>query len=224
MRRLEAPIADARRAAGGLDLRDMNASDGQEDVVVTTSAPIMSLADWRKYWRMDLNQYGNPSLLRQMRNPVLRWQRLLRTLEYLTNVRSDARWTIARYLVWWRFRSQSTRLGFSISPNSCGPGLYLPHWGTIVVNAYARLGARCAIHPGVTIGGVHEDAPQIGMDVLIDPGAKLWGSIRIGDGARLGANAVVTHSVPAGMVAFGVPARVRRPRRSDGGTVSPGLD
>lgn len=51
--------------------------------------------------------------------------------------------------------------------------------------------------------------PRIGDDVMLWAGCVLLGDIEIGDGAVIGANAVVTKSVPAGCVAVGVPARIR---------------
>jgi serine O-acetyltransferase len=48
--------------------------------------------------------------------------------------------------------------------------------------------------------------------VFVGSGAKIIGGLRLGDGARVGANAVVLHDVPAGATAVGIPARCRPPR------------
>lgn len=83
----------------------------------------------------------------------------------------------------------------------------------VVIHPQARIGERCLLRAHVVIGGGGRrggptGAPVIGDDVEIGAGAKLLGPIRIGDGATIGANAVVLCDVPAGAVAVGVPARV----------------
>lgn len=95
-----------------------------------------------------------------------------------------------------------------------GPGLYLPH-GNVVIDGIVRIGRRCVIAPWVTIGVNGSVAgPAIGDNVFIGTGAKLLGGIQIGDGARIGANAVVLIDVPPGATAAGVPARIVVQRRS----------
>ena len=85
----------------------------------------------------------------------------------------------------------------------------------VVIHDRATIGPRCTIFQHVTIGcsyrgGVCDGlAPRIGSDVLIGVGACILGDIAIGDGARIGANAVVLHDVPAGATAVGVPAKIR---------------
>lgn len=94
-----------------------------------------------------------------------------------------------------------------------GPGVRLGYQGLgTVIHAEAVLGARVVISSNVTIGGTgtRRGVPVIGDDVHIGTGARLLGPIRIGHGARIGANAVVLHDVPDGAVAVGVPARVVR--------------
>lgn len=93
-----------------------------------------------------------------------------------------------------------------------GRRLVIEHSGGIVIHGQATLGDDCIIRQGVTIGNRRHSAPliapTIGSRVSIGAGAKLLGDIRIGDGAEIGANAVVLQDVPAGAVAVGVPARV----------------
>lgn len=93
-----------------------------------------------------------------------------------------------------------------------GRGVLLGYQGLgVVIHAEAVLGDRVVVSPGVTIGGTGTrlGVPQVEDDVHIGTGAKLLGPIRVGRGARIGANAVVLHDVPPGAVAVGVPARVR---------------
>lgn len=81
-----------------------------------------------------------------------------------------------------------------------GPGLYIGHFGGIMVSRHAIIGANCALSQGVTIGiggrGKDVAAPVIGNDVYIAPGACLYGGIRIGDNVKIGPNACVHADVP----------------------------
>jgi serine O-acetyltransferase len=87
------------------------------------------------------------------------------------------------------------------------PGLYLLH-GQVVIDGFTEIGPRAAIAPCVTIGLRQGDinGPRIGADVQIGTGAKVLGQIAVGDGASIGANAVVIADVPPGETATGVPA------------------
>ena len=89
------------------------------------------------------------------------------------------------------------KMGWDIPINTFGPGLKINHFGLIVVNANARIGAFCDIHQGVNIGqhGSSEfDVPTIGDNVWIGPGAKIFGKINIASRCAIGANAVVNRS------------------------------
>jgi serine O-acetyltransferase len=88
--------------------------------------------------------------------------------------------------------------------------------GGIVVDSAVTIGDGCTIGHGVTIGHatVGSGAPQIGTDVEMNVGAVLIGPITVGDGAKIGPNAVVLVDVPAGSTVFAAPAR-RMPSRGD---------
>lgn len=94
-------------------------------------------------------------------------------------------------------------------PVVIGPGLYLPH-GQVVIDGVTELGQNVTVRPWVTIGLRDGDftGPRIGSNVQIGTGAKVIGPIVLGDGAQIGANAVVLSDVPARRVAVGIPARV----------------
>jgi serine O-acetyltransferase len=89
------------------------------------------------------------------------------------------------------------------------PGVYFPH-GQVVIDGVVVVGSGTAIAPWATLGLVVGSiaGPTVGRGVHIGTGAKLLGAVRVGDGASIGANAVVLHDVPAGATAVGVPARV----------------
>jgi serine O-acetyltransferase len=103
----------------------------------------------------------------------------------------------------------SVRLGFSVSLNCIGPGLFIPHRGTIVINDKAKIGKNCRIHVCVNIGeGTNHKAPTIGDNVYIGPGAKIFGDIYISDNVIIGANAVVNRSIDTpGISVGGIPAK-----------------
>jgi serine O-acetyltransferase len=90
-----------------------------------------------------------------------------------------------------------------------GPGLYLPHpYGTVLIAE--RIGANATFIHLVTVGMRNEwEFPVIGDGVFVGAGARVLGAVRLGNGCSIGANAVVIHDVPAGMIAVGVPAVVR---------------
>lgn len=150
-------------------------------------------------------------------NDIYRFQVRLRKLEFVLNCsKNPIRIFFSKYL----FRWSSVKLGFSISPNTFGPGLSIAHRGTIVVNGGARIGANCRIHVDVNIGteaGKSNSAPSIGDNCYIGPGAKIFGPIEIGSGSVIGANAVVNKSFPEGNQTLGgIPAKVISTKSSVG--------
>ena len=91
----------------------------------------------------------------------------------------------------------------------------IEHHSDIVINGDAQFGDDCVVRNGVTVGVRHTEepgSPVIGNRVDIGAGAKILGRIRIGEGAVIGANAVVVHDIPAGVTAEGIPARPLPPR------------
>jgi serine O-acetyltransferase len=142
---------------------------------------------------------------------IWEFQVSLRRLEYLHNQKRNVLLSIRKTLVYRRYLSLSRMLGFTIPVNVFGPGLSIAHHGTIVVSSSARIGANCRLHACVNIGtsaGTSGEAPTIGDDVYIGPGAKIFGRIEIADGCAIGANAVVNKSfLKPGSKIVGVPAR-----------------
>lgn len=174
------------------------------------SEKIRSKDDFRNWRRADLEGAG---LTRwrfgmALRHPTIHFLRVLRRVEYLTNCRKGIVGRALRLITFVYFRLLSIYLGFTIPPNTCGPGLRLNHWGTIVISPEARIGARARVNVCVNVGLKDGEAPHLGDDVYIGPGAKLFGGIRLGNGVRIGANAVVNRSFPDGAILAGVPARV----------------
>jgi serine O-acetyltransferase len=93
-----------------------------------------------------------------------------------------------------------------------GPGFVLLHSQGVVINGQARGGSNIFLEHQVTIGAERNQNPVLGNDVYIGCGAKILGAVTVGDGARVGANAVVVRDVPAGATVVGIPAQVVRQR------------
>lgn len=88
------------------------------------------------------------------------------------------------------------------------PGVYIVH-GQVVIDGLAEIGSGAVIAPFVTIGlrGGELEGPTLEADVIVGTGAKVLGPVRVGAGARIGANAVVVADVEPGTTVVGAPAR-----------------
>ena len=105
--------------------------------------------------------------------------------------------------------------GIEIHPGAkIGRRLVIDHGMGIVIGETAEVGDDCLIYHGVTLGGTGKDHgkrhPTIGNNVLISTGAKVLGPFRVGDNARIAANAVVLSEVPENATAVGIPAQIVR--------------
>ena len=105
--------------------------------------------------------------------------------------------------------------GIEIHPGAkIGRRLVIDHGMGIVIGETAEIGDDCLIYHGVTLGGTGKDHgkrhPTIGNNVLISCGAKVLGPFKVGDNARIAANAVVLSEVPESATAVGIPAQVVR--------------
>lgn len=116
---------------------------------------------------------------------------------------------LARWLAHW---SRWTT-GIEIHPGATiGRRVFIDHGMGIVVGETAVIGDDCTLYHGVTLGGTSWLAgkrhPTLGRNVVIGAGAKVLGPIEVGDGAKIGSNAVVVRAVPPGATAVGIPARI----------------
>lgn len=129
-----------------------------------------------------------------------------------------AHWLYCRHLKFLaRAVSQWSRFwtGIEIHPGAkIGKRLVIDHGMGIVIGETAEVGDDCLIYHGVTLGGTGKDQgkrhPTIGNNVLISCGAKVLGPFKVGDNARIAANAVVLSEVPEDATAVGIPAQVVR--------------
>lgn len=113
------------------------------------------------------------------------------------------KWAVVRYRFWSAVTGADIPLGTRIEG-----GLMIPHPNGIVIHTDCVIGPNCIIFQQVTLGLGHGGVPTLGGDVSLGAGAKLLGKFHVGDHAVVAAMAVVTHDVPAGAVAMGMPARV----------------
>jgi serine O-acetyltransferase len=178
--------------------------------VTQKSTIISSKEDYRAWRHADLEGAGltHWHFGMALRHPTIHFLRVLRRVEYLKNCTRGPIGRTLHLITATYFRFLSIYMSFTIPPNTCGPGLRLNHWGTIVISPDARIGAGARLNVCVNIGLKDGKAPHLGDNVYIGPGAMLFGGIRLGDGVRIGANAVVNKSFPDGAVLAGVPARM----------------
>ncbi|MCL2308719.1 MAG: serine O-acetyltransferase [Proteobacteria bacterium] len=135
---------------------------------------------------------------------ALIFHRLLAGPCWRLGLRWLARWfsTIARWMT-----------GIEIHPGAViGRRVFIDHGMGVVIGETAEIGDDCTLYHGVTLGGTSWNKgkrhPTLGCGVVIGAGAKILGPILIGDGAKVGSNAVVVREMPPGTTAVGIPARI----------------
>jgi serine O-acetyltransferase len=115
-----------------------------------------------------------------------------------------------------RFISHLGRVltGIEIHPGATmGRRVFIDHGMGVVIGETAEVGDDCTIYQGVTLGGTSlskgaKRHPTLGKGVIVSAGAKVLGGFTVGDGARVGSNAVLLQPVPPGATAVGIPARI----------------
>ncbi len=103
--------------------------------------------------------------------------------------------------------------GIEIHPGACiGRRFFIDHGMGVVIGETAEIGDDVTLYHGVTLGGTSwrpgKRHPTLGHGVVVGAGAKVLGPIHIGDGAKIGSNAVVVKSVPAQATVVGNPGRI----------------
>ena len=171
---------------------------------------------WSTVWA-DLYRYRGKANWREFvacyfSDPGFRFTFYLRkTAYYRPRKRS---WGFLPYLynriLWGHYKF---RYGFDISPTMViGPGLYLGHFGGVVISPYATLGTNVNVGQGVTIGsesrGKRMGAPTIGNRVWIGAHAIVVGNVLIEDDALIGPGAFVNFNVPPRSVVIGNPGKI----------------
>ena len=128
-----------------------------------------------------------------------------------------AHWFWTHGLRWLgRFSSHLGRFltGIEIHPGArIGRRVFIDHGMGVVIGETAEVGDDCTIYQGVTLGGTSlskgaKRHPTLGKGVIVGANSQVLGGFTVGDGARVGSNAVVLKPVPAGATAVGNPARI----------------
>jgi serine O-acetyltransferase len=174
------------------------------------------LGHFVKIIRADLYRYQGANGIRgfidkYLHKPSFRYVFWMRLSAYLYGRK---KFLLPFYIIsnWWRCRLE-IKYGISIPFNTqIGHGLFIGHFGGIVVNENAIIGRNCNLSHGVTIGqknrGHFKGVPIIGDAVYIGPGAVIIGSVSVGSNVAIGANAVVVDNIKDNEVVVGNPARV----------------
>lgn len=130
---------------------------------------------------------------------------------YIYNLRHVEYWTLKckekrtlynlsmRLFYLYRLRKMSYMTGFQIPPFTCGKGLTIWHWGSIIINQNVRIGENCTLYPGVLIGWKNPNekgCAKIGNNVFIGSGTKIIGQVKIGNNVIIGQNMVITKDIP----------------------------
>ena len=107
----------------------------------------------------------------------------------------------------------TTKYGFQIGVDaSIGPGLYIGHFGSVIVNEHAVIGKNCNLAPGVVIGqqnrGEKKGAPVIGDQVWIGCNAVVVGNIKIGNNVLIAPGAYVNFDVQDNSIVIGNPGTI----------------
>lgn len=127
---------------------------------------------------------------------------------------SHALWQAGfKWLARWISAIMRWLTGIEIHPAArIGRRFFIDHGMGVVIGETAEIGDDCTLYHGVTLGGTTwqkgKRHPTLGRDVVVGAGAKILGPITIGDGTRIGSNAVVLKDVPAGSTVVGVPGRI----------------
>ena len=136
-----------------------------------------------------------------------------------------AHWAWSRKLYWLgRFISHISRFltGIEIHPGAViGRRVFIDHGMGVVIGETAEVGDDCTIYQAVTLGGTslyrgEKRHPTLGKGVVVGAGAKILGGFEVGDGAKVGSNAVVIKPIPKGATAVGNPARILDSERKEG--------
>lgn len=157
-------------------------------------------------YRIDKLQ-GIKGLLRGLRIPAFKYIFLFRMVNMCKS--RSIMWFLFSYLK----RRCSFKFGYQIPSNvQIGAGLYIGHYGTLVVNGDVVIGKNCNLAHGITIGqtnrGKQKGAPIIGNHVWIGTGAVVVGKINVGSNVLIAPNAFVNMDVPDNSLVIGNPARI----------------
>jgi len=189
-----------------------------------TAGCARSFGELKRWLKADLYRYaGNSQFSSFLRHflftPGYKYTVYMRTCGYL-RVRRWTKWTLFPPLKYILVRCRY-KYGIVIPEYTViGPGLFINRFGGIYVNGDAIIGRNVNFTHGIMLGqqnrGPLMGSPILGDRVFLAAGSKVIGRVKIGDGAVVGANAVVTKDVPDNAVVGGIPAKVLSMNGSEG--------
>lgn len=180
---------------------------------------IKSFKDLTIYISADLYRYFTSARLKDFVRgwfiPGFRFTFLLRCTQYL----AFSRWHILYLPIYLIFRLMlrhyQFKYGISIHhTTSIGPGLYIGHFGEIIVNPSTTIGKNCNLSPGVLLGHNYNkqtgtfEYPAVGDFVVLCNNAKIIGGCKLGNNSAVAVGAVVNKDVAERAIVAGVPAKV----------------
>lgn len=121
--------------------------------------------------------------------------------------------SVLGFFAYQMYKRYSFKFGYQIPLSvEIGEGLFLPHYGFIVINGGSKIGKNCSILQGVTLGvtkgGKNPGNPTIGDEVYIGPSATIVGNVKIGNRVLIAPNAYVNFDVPDDSIVIGNPAKI----------------
>ena len=143
---------------------------------------------------------------------VYRYLKSLRKYEYYYNTKSPLRYFYRFYN-----RRLGLRYNLGLFINTIGPGICLPHLeGGVVLNV-KQMGKNCTVNIDVLCGNKNNqnNIPTIGDNVLICPGVKIIGKVKIGNNVTIGPNSVIVKDVPDNAVVVGIPGKVLKTKQNN---------
>ncbi|SKB05754.1 serine O-acetyltransferase [Prosthecobacter debontii] len=185
----------------------------------------MTFTEWKQHVKADQFRYAGsqgrgPFIRTWFSESGFRFTLVMRLCRYLRS-QPWSRYGLYHLCLLWH-RRQQVRYGAYIDfMTEIGPGLYLGHLVSIVVNRRTVIGANCSISQGITLGQTNARSkrpgcPSLGDRVYIGCGAVVVGGIHLGNDSAVAPNAVVIRDVGASEVVSGNPATVISTRGSEG--------
>ena len=172
--------------------------------------------EYLSFLKSDITRYGTRSSFTQfvklyLVSPGYKYSVVMRTANYLKKAGPlfTPLYMVSRLML----RHYEYKFGISIPYNTTiNAGLYIGHYGGIIVNPDTIMGKNCNINHDVTIGAAYggktPGVPVIGNNVYFGPGSKIIGGITVGNNVAIGANCVLTKSVPDNAIVAGIPGVV----------------
>jgi serine O-acetyltransferase len=167
----------------------------------------------REIINSDLYRYlGKSSFLtfvRAFKFPGFKYSYFLRKCFFYKNQGSKVKYLFFKLFL----RKYTYKFGFDIPPDcNIGKGLYIGHFGRVIIHEDAEIGCNVNISPGVTIGqtnrGKNKGVPKIGNNVWIGTNAIIVGKIQIGNNVLIAPGAFINFGVPDNAVVIGNPGKI----------------